>query len=73
MITPTTRQAGDRLQITGPVSPAYAEVLTPDALAFVATLAREFGPARTALLAPPTATQHVMRYILADHAGDLTP
>src|ERR1700730_6440939 len=31
------------VQIVGDVSPAFAEILTPDALAFVAKLQREFG------------------------------
>ncbi len=39
------------VQITGPVTPEFAEILTPDALAFVARLVREFGPARARLLA----------------------
>src|SRR5579872_6773377 len=38
------------VEITGPVSPAFAEILTPDALAFVATLAREFEGRREKLL-----------------------
>ena len=39
------------VQITGPVSPAFAEILTPEALAFVARLHRAFNPTREALLA----------------------
>jgi malate synthase len=38
------------LEITGEVSPEYAEILTPGALAFVEKLVREFGPARRGLL-----------------------
>ncbi|HEX9115586.1 MAG TPA: malate synthase A, partial [Anaerolineae bacterium] len=39
------------VEIVGPVTPEFAEILTPDALAFVARLVREFGPARERLLA----------------------
>jgi malate synthase len=40
----------DGVEITGPISPAFAEILTPEALGFVALLAREFGDRREALL-----------------------
>ncbi len=39
------------IEVRGPVTGRYAEVLTPEALVFVAMLQREFGPAREALLA----------------------
>ena len=39
------------LVIVGPMSPRYAEILTPDACAFVAELAAKFGPRREQLLA----------------------
>ena len=39
------------VKIVGPISPAVAEVLTPDALAFVAMLHRQFNPRRVELLA----------------------
>lgn len=39
------------VKIVGPISPAVNEVLTPDALAFVATLHRTFNPRRVELLA----------------------
>lgn len=39
------------VQIVGAISPAVIEVLTPDALAFVATLHRHFNPRRIELLA----------------------
>ena len=39
------------LEITGPVTPRYAEILTPAACAFVAELAAKFGPRREQLLA----------------------
>ncbi|MCP4424989.1 MAG: malate synthase A [Chloroflexi bacterium] len=38
------------LEITAPVSPAFAEIMTPDALAFVAQLERAFGQRRLNLL-----------------------
>jgi malate synthase len=38
------------MEITAPVSPAYAEILTPAALAFVADIVRKFTPTRDALL-----------------------
>ncbi len=44
-------QAIGGLEITGPLHPRYAEVLTPEACAFVADLARRFGPRRIELLA----------------------
>src|SRR5215475_16180998 len=40
----------DGVEITGPVPPAFAEILTPDAVGFVALLAREFGGRREELL-----------------------
>jgi malate synthase len=39
------------IEITGLVPPAFAEILTPDALAFVTRLHRMFNPTRQALLA----------------------
>lgn len=39
------------LTIVGPLPPHYAEILTPDACAFVADLVRRFGPRRRELLA----------------------
>jgi malate synthase len=51
MATSTDLQRSlDGVEITGPISPAFAEILTPDALGFVAMLAREFGGRREALL-----------------------
>ena len=38
------------IQLLGKVTPEYAEILSPDALAFVAGLAREFEPTRRSLL-----------------------
>ena len=37
----------DGLEIHAPITDAYAEILTPDALRFVATLDREFRDRRT--------------------------
>jgi malate synthase len=39
------------LQINAPISPAFAEILTPDALAFFVGLARQFEPTRQSLMA----------------------
>lgn len=39
------------LQIVGPLGPRYAEILSPDACAFIAGLFETFGPRREALLA----------------------
>ena len=39
------------VELLGPVAGRFTEILTPDALAFVAGLQREFNPAREALLA----------------------
>ncbi len=54
----TTRQAGnggrrlvtEGVEVRGPVVGRFAEILTPDALAFVALLQREFGRERETLL-----------------------
>ncbi len=43
-------QSLDGIRILAPVSPAFEPILTPEALAFVAVLAREFEATRTALL-----------------------
>ncbi len=40
----------DGVEIRGPVTPEFAEILTPEALAFVARLAREFDSRRRELL-----------------------
>ncbi|MGH8729984.1 MAG: malate synthase A [Burkholderiales bacterium] len=45
------------LEVRAPVPPAYADVLTYDALAFVARLAREFEPRRRELIARRAARQ----------------
>jgi malate synthase len=49
---PSTTQVQElELQINGPVSPAYAEILTPEAQRFVASLAAQFDARRKELLA----------------------
>src|SRR5689334_2680814 len=49
---PSTTQARELdLQIYAPISPAYAEILTPEARRFVASLAAEFDSRRLDLLA----------------------
>src|ERR1700681_1703923 len=47
----SVRQYGPGIVISGPVTAAYAEVLTPEALAFTARLQRAFGGRRDELLA----------------------
>ncbi len=47
----TTQVQGLELQINAPVSPAYAEILTPEAQRFVASLAAQFDARRKDLLA----------------------
>jgi malate synthase len=43
-------QIAPGIEIRGPVTPAYAEILTPEAMQFVAGLMRQFGERRAALL-----------------------
>src|SRR5262245_53903450 len=45
------------VEVAGQISPQFAEVLTPHALAFVAKLARKFEPRRRELMAARTARQ----------------
>ncbi len=45
------------VEITGEITPAFAEILTPEALAFVAKLHRTFEPRRQELLAKRAARQ----------------
>src|SRR6476620_253814 len=45
------------LEITAPITSEFAEILSPDALAFVETLVREFGPTRDDLLRRRTERQ----------------
>jgi malate synthase len=48
--SPHAQPSTEGLKITGPITPEFAEILTPDALSFVALLAREFGGRRECLL-----------------------
>src|SRR5438067_12368410 len=48
---------GPGIEITGKVTPEYAQILTPPALAFVARLQRAFGARRNELLAARAALQ----------------
>ncbi|MEP7085348.1 MAG: malate synthase A, partial [Betaproteobacteria bacterium] len=54
MDTPTF---GPGIQIRGPITADYSEILTPEAVAFVAKLQRAFGARRTELLARRAARQ----------------
>ena len=45
------------IEITAPVSPAFAEILTPEALLFIAKLQRGFGARRAELLDARAARQ----------------
>jgi malate synthase len=56
---------GPGIEITAQVTPEFAQILTPDAVAFVARLQRAFGARRTDLLA-----QRVARQVQFD-AGEL--
>lgn len=49
--------AGERIEVRGAVSEAYTQVLTSDALRFVAELTRQFNPRRKELLALREARQ----------------
>ena len=49
-MTAPTHSALKGLEVRAPVSPSFAEILTPEALRFVETLARDFGPTREVLL-----------------------
>src|SRR4051794_38181213 len=47
---PVAVPPASHLDIIAPITPEFAEILTPEALGFVETLVREFGPARDELL-----------------------
>ena len=49
-MTTATPSALRGLDVKAPVSPAFAEILTPEALRFVEALVRDFGPTREVLL-----------------------
>jgi malate synthase len=48
MINPNLRL--ENIEITGPITPEFAEILTPEAMSFVATLVRAFADRREELL-----------------------
>ena len=56
----------ERVKVTGPFAPEYAEILTTSALAFVAELHRQFDPTRRELLARRAERQ-------ADFAAGILP
>jgi len=58
------------LEITGPMNDRYAQILTPDACAFLAELVRKFGPRRAELLAKRDVRQ---REIDAGRLPDFLP
>ena len=47
----TTPQYGPGIDVSARITPEYAEILTPDAVAFAAKLQRAFGGRRAELLA----------------------
>jgi malate synthase len=51
MTNPDRTRTSDGVQVLGEVTPAFAEILTPDALAFIAKLQRAFAARRTECLA----------------------
>jgi len=53
----TASHYGPGIEISAPISPEYAEILTPEAIAFVARLQRAFGGRRAELLARRAARQ----------------
>ena len=58
------------VQVLGPPDPAWAQILTPDALSFLAKLARSFEGRRRQLLARRVARQSE---IFAGHMPDFLP
>src|SRR4030095_3328034 len=53
----STPSFGPGIEITGRITPEYAQILTPEAVAFAAKLQRAFGDRRTKLLARRTQRQ----------------
>src|SRR5271165_3956327 len=53
----TTPPYGPGIEISGRITPDYAEILTPEALAFASRLQRAFGPRRAELLSRRAARQ----------------
>ena len=56
LMSSSNTQAPAGVQLLGAVTPAFAEILTPDALAFVAKLQREFGGRRDRMFEAPAGT-----------------
>jgi len=48
--TPMTNQYPEGIEFKGPITPEFAKILTPEAVAFVLKLLRAFGPTRETLL-----------------------
>jgi malate synthase len=46
----TTHNLPDGVQILGPMTPEFSQILTPEALVFIANLHRQFNPTRESLL-----------------------
>src|SRR5207249_9864987 len=57
MITAQPISVG-KLEVRGVISPSYAAILTPEALAFIEALERRFDPRRRELLALRIERQH---------------
>ena len=53
----STPSYGPGIEIKGRITPEFAEILTPEAVAFAAKLQRAFGPRRDELLARRAARQ----------------
>ncbi len=70
LTSPNIQPPLEGLKIIGPVSPAFAEILTPEALRFVALLVREFGERRDELLQKRIERQ---AQIDAGHLPDFLP
>src|SRR5258708_40027949 len=56
----TTPRYGPGIEIAGRMTDAYAEILTPEALAFTARLQRAFGERRSGLLARRSERQRTL-------------
>ena len=46
MATTTSAKSPEGTEILGDMTPAYAEILTPEAMVFLANLSRRFGATR---------------------------
>jgi malate synthase len=68
--TPNRSNGASGLEVRAPLSPEFAEILTPDALGFVEKLVREFGPVREGLLRRRVER---MKRIVAGESPDFLP